>query len=67
MAFNKYAAGRKVYGGGRDAPNVGPTGAEGVVGYKERDAKLRLKRNALIKKMKAKASGNYMSSDWLKP
>jgi hypothetical protein len=34
--FNPYAAGRKVYGGGRAAPNVGPTSDK--IGYRDREA-----------------------------
>ena len=64
--FNKYAAGRKVYGGGRDAPNLGPVGPQGTVGYKERDLKLQARKNALLRKLKAQQSGNFMSADWLR-
>jgi hypothetical protein len=66
MSFNKYAAGRKIYGGGRDAPNVGPVSGDGMVGYKQRDLKLKAKRAALLRMLKAKQSGNYMSADWLR-
>lgn len=64
--FNKYAAGRKVYGAGRDAPNVGPVGAAGAVGYKERDLQMKARKNAMLRKLKAQQSGRYMSSDWLR-
>lgn len=37
--FNPYAAGNKVYGGGRPFPNVGKGGAVSKVGYAEREAK----------------------------
>lgn len=60
--FNSYAAGNKVYGFGRSNPTNGPVDQ---LGYKERDAQ-RLRRNALLRRMKAQQSGNYMSSDWLR-
>jgi hypothetical protein len=66
MAFNKYAAGRKVYGGGRDAPNIGPVGGDGVLGYKTRDLQLQARKNAMLRRLKAQQSGNYMSPDWLR-
>ena len=62
MAFNSYAAGNKVYGGGRSYPTSGPVDK---LGYRERDAKVRLRRNALLRRLKAGNSKNYMSSDWL--
>lgn len=61
MGFNKYAAGRKMYGGGRDAPNIGPVDK---LGYKDRDAKARLKRNAVLRRMQASQSGNLMSPNY---
>jgi hypothetical protein len=42
--FNSYAVGRKVYGGGRSAPNVGKTANK--TGYALRDAK----RNAITRR-----------------
>lgn len=64
--FNKYAAGRKMYGGGRDVPNVGPAGPAGVLGYQERDLQMKARKNALLRRLKAQQAGNYMSPDWLK-
>lgn len=60
--FNKYAAGNKIYGGGRSMPTVGPVDP---LGYKERDAKTKTRRNALLRRMKAEQKGQYNSSDWL--
>lgn len=37
--FNKFAAGRKIYGGGRPMPTIGPVDKSG---YRERDAKKRV-------------------------
>lgn len=62
-SYNSYTAGNKVYGlGGRNAPTVGPVDK---TGYKKRDAEVRLRRNALLRRMKAGAQKRYMSSDWL--
>jgi hypothetical protein len=61
--FNPFAAGNKVYGGGRSFPTMGPVDR---MGYRERDARVRLRRNALLRRLKAGQSKNYMSSDWLR-
>lgn len=45
--FNRYAAGRKAYGGGRSFPNVGKGGAVSAQGYAQREAK----RKAIQKRM----------------
>lgn len=58
--FLPYAAGRKIYGGGRDAPNYGPVDP---TGHNERDLKYQARRNALLRRMKATQSGDYMSAD----
>lgn len=60
--FNSYAAGNKIYGGGRSFPTMGPVDR---MGYKERDLAHKAKRDALLRRMKANASGKFMSSDWL--
>jgi hypothetical protein len=60
--FQAYAAGNKVYGMGRSNPTSGPVDK---LGYKERDAATRLKRNAMLRRMKAGNSGNFMSPDYL--
>jgi hypothetical protein len=64
QGFNPYAAGKKRYGGGRDAPNLGPSDK---LGYRERDAEAKLMRNAMLRKIKAGQSGRYMSADYLRP
>lgn len=48
--FTPFAAGRKVYGGGRAAPNVGKTA--NMAGYKRRDGMMRARRQAFIDRMK---------------
>lgn len=59
-SFNEYAAGAKVYGGGRYNPTMGPVDKSG---YAERDRKLRVRRNALQAKLKATGKKAYASSD----
>jgi hypothetical protein len=61
--FQKYAAGSKHYGSGRLNPTSGPVDP---LGYRERDAEVRNKRNALLRRMKAQQAKKYMSSDWLR-
>lgn len=62
MGFNKYAAGNKVYGGGRSNPTSGPVDK---LGYRERDLATRARRNAVLRRLKAKQAGRFMSSDYL--
>jgi hypothetical protein len=58
--FLPYSAGNKVYGGGRDAPNLGPVDP---LGYRERDLKYQARRTAMQRRLKALKEGNYMSAD----
>lgn len=62
--FEKYAAGSKRYGGGRDAPNLGMVSK---LGYRERDRKYQTqqKNNAILRRLKASQKGNTMNADWL--
>lgn len=60
--FQAYAAGNKVYGGGRSFPNIG---AVDKLGYMERDAATRLKRNAMLRRLKAGNKKKFMSQDYL--
>lgn len=63
--FQPYAAGDKRYGAsGRDAPNIGPT--SNLEGYAERDRIKKAKRNYMLKAMKAKRSGKYMTPEALR-
>ncbi len=59
--FNPYAAGDKIYGGGRDAPNLGPV--NGLTGYRERDLKYQARRTAMQRRLKALQSNNFGSPD----
>ena len=58
--FNAFAAGAKVYGSGRYNPTMGPVDK---TGYRERDRKLQVRRNALLAKLKATGKKSYASSD----
>lgn len=61
--FQAYAAGNKIYGGGRSSPHIG--GGLDRMGYRERDAATRLKRNAMLRRLKAGQGKKFMSQDWL--
>lgn len=61
-SYNAYAAGNKIYSLGRSNPTMGPVDP---TGYKERDAITRTRRNALLRRLQAGNSGNFMSSAWL--
>ena len=61
--FMKYAAGAKRYGGGRDAPNIGPSDP---TGYAERDLKQKARRQAMLNRLQKTQQGNYMSPDVLR-
>lgn len=59
-AINPYSVGNKVYGGGRSMPTLGPVDK---LGYRERDAKHKARRQAILNRMQDKLGGNYMSAD----
>jgi len=58
--INPYAVGNKIYGGGRSFPNMGPVDK---LGYRERDAKSKARRNAVLRRLKATSSAKYASPD----
>jgi hypothetical protein len=58
-----YAVGNKVYGGGRPFPTNGPVDP---TGYRERDARSKARRNALLRRMKSDQSGKFGSADSLR-
>lgn len=62
--FEDYAAGNKVYGGGRSNPTSGPVDK---TGYKERDAKAKTMRDAALRRLKSRRGKQYMSSANLTP
>ncbi len=61
--INPYAAGNKIYGGGRSFPTMGPVDK---LGYAERDAKHSARRDALLRRMKATDAGKFGSADALR-
>jgi hypothetical protein len=58
--FLPYAAGNKIYGGGRDAPNIGPVDP---TGHRERDLKYQARRTAMLRRLRAIQTGNLGSAD----
>lgn len=58
--FLPYSAGNKIYGGGRDAPNIGPVDP---TGHNERDLKYQARRTAMQRRLKALKNKDYMSPD----
>jgi hypothetical protein len=60
---NPYRVGNRIYGGSRSFPNLGPSD---ILGYKERDLRLKALRSAALRKLKARNSGRFMSSDYLR-
>lgn len=54
--FNPYAAGAKIYGGGRYNPTMGPVDK---TGYRERDRMRQVRRNAVGQMLKDRAGKAY--------
>lgn len=61
--YNPYAAGKKIYGGGRSNPTSGPVDK---LGYRERDLATQARRNAILRRLQAMQSGRYMSANYLR-
>jgi hypothetical protein len=61
--YNRYGVGAKVYGSGRSNPTMGPVDK---MGYRERDAKAKARRAAMLKKIRANFSKNYGSPAYLR-
>lgn len=59
--FLPYAAGNKIYGGGSDAPNMGPVDP---MGYRDRDLKYQARRTALQRRLKAASTGDFANPDY---
>lgn len=62
-SLNPYAVGNKIYGGGRSFPTMGPVDP---TGYRERDLQTKSRRAALLRRMKAQQSEQFMSPDYLR-
>lgn len=58
--FNPFAAGSKTYGQGMKSPTMGPVDK---TGYADRDRRLKVKRNAILAKMKDVNKGAFASSN----
>jgi hypothetical protein len=61
-SYNPYAAGKKVYGGGRSMPNIGAVSGLGKMGYAERDNEAGARKRAILRRLKGQSSGNPMNS-----
>lgn len=65
--FNSFAAGNKQYGiEGRSNATSGPIGPDGMQGYQQRDQEQAAKRQAVLNRMQAAQTGNYMSANYLR-
>lgn len=60
---NPYTVGAKVYGGGRSFPTSGPVDP---MGYRERDAVIKARMNAIKRRQKRMKVGEFMSADYLR-
>lgn len=54
--FNNYSAGKKVYGGGRPMPNIGPV--SDLSGYAERDNAARARKAAIERRLGGQMTGD---------
>lgn len=61
--FLTYAAGRKIYGSGRSNPTSGPVDK---LGYRERDLKHKVRRQAVLNRLRKQQRGKYMSPESLR-
>lgn len=55
--YNSFASGDKQYGFGRSNPTSGPVDR---TGYIERDAALKARRNAILRRLTASQPGQYL-------
>lgn len=61
---NPYAVGKVVYNGGSNSPHRGTK--LDPLGYKARDRRARVRRNAVLRRMKAQNTKNFNYPDWLR-
>lgn len=61
---NPYAVGKIVYNGGSRSPHKGMK--LDPLGYKARDRRARVRRNAVLRRMKAQNTKNFNYPDWLR-
>lgn len=62
-SFTPYAAGKKIYNQVSSSPTSGPVDKSG---YADRDRRLKVKRNAILAKMKAMNIGAYSDPNVLR-
>lgn len=55
--FNALSAGAKHYGSGRNNPTMGPVDR---TGYINRDAALKARRNAILRRLQSQQTGQYL-------
>lgn len=61
---NDYAAGRPTYNGVSSSPHSGTK--LDPLGYKTRDKKAKVRRNAVLRRIKAQNTKNFNYPDWLR-
>lgn len=61
---NDYAAGRPTYGTYSSSPHSGTK--LDPMGYRARDKKAKVRRNAVLRRMKAQNTKNFNAPDWLR-
>lgn len=61
---NPYAVGKVVYNGGNTSPHSGMK--LDPLGYAARDRKAKVRRNAVLRRMKAHNTKNFNAPDWLR-
>lgn len=61
---NPYAVGNVVYNSGSRSPHSGMK--LDPMGYKQRDLKAKVRRNAVLRRMKAQSTRNFNAPDWLR-
>lgn len=62
--FNPFAVGNVVYNGASRSPHSGMK--LDPMGYAERDRRARVRRNAVLRRMKAQNTKNFNYPDWLR-
>lgn len=58
--FNAFSAGKKIYGGGRSMPNIGPVADK--LGYSRRDNEAAARKKAVLRRLQGQSSGNPMNN-----
>lgn len=61
---NPYAVGNVVYNGGNRSPHSGKK--LDPLGYADRDRRAKVRRNAVLRRIKASNTKNFNAPDWLR-